>query len=326
MKNGAERAGRLVPDVLVRHDPLPGEVAPDASPVPLVFDSPHSGTAYPSDFGYAAPFDLLRRAEDAFVDELFAAAPAHGAWLLAALFPRSYIDPNRHEADIDVSLIDGEWPHALQPTRRSRRGMGLIRRILKGDLPVYDRRLTVAEVAARIENYHRPYHRELKALLDAAHARWGSVWHVNCHSMRALGRKPGDPPFGGEGRPRADFVLGDLDGQACDADFREMVREVLVAMGYRVALNKPFKGAELVTRYSDPPGGRHSLQIEINRRLYMYERKVEKTADFARLKGDIDRLIAALAGYVRDRTDGGGRSRWGGAGQTSEDGPGPGSL
>ena len=180
---------RLVPDVLVRVDPLDAPV-PGGGPLPLIFDSPHSGTAYPPDFGYAAPFDLLRRAEDAFVDELFAAAPVHGASLLAALFPRSYIDPNRHEADLDVSLIDGDWPHALAPTRRSRRGMGLIRRILKNDLPVYDRRLTVAEVRARIDNYHRPYHAELKEMLDAAHGRWGCVWHVNCHSMRALGRKP----------------------------------------------------------------------------------------------------------------------------------------
>jgi N-formylglutamate amidohydrolase len=297
-------ARRVIPDVLIRLDPQPGTGAAGA-PLPLVFDSPHSGTSYPLDFGYAAPLDLLRRAEDAFVDELFAAAPSHGAGLLAALFPRSYIDPNRHEADIDVTLLDGAWPHALAPTKRSRRGMGLIRRILKGDLPVYDRKLSVEEVRARIDNYYRPYHAELEAMLDAAHASWGQVWHVNCHSMRALGRKPGDPPFGGEGRPRADFVLGDLDGEACDTDFREAVRGSLVGLGYRVVLNKPFKGAELVARYSDPGAGRHSLQIEINRRLYMDERKVEKTAGFETLKADIEKLIAGIAGYVRERCGGG---------------------
>jgi len=291
------RRRRIVPDVLVRIDPQ----GPEGAALPLVFDSPHSGTAYPTDFGFAAPFEVLRRAEDAFVDELFDTAPAHGAGLLAALFPRSYIDPNRHEADIDASLIDGDWPYALAPTRRSRRGMGLIRRILRHDLPVYDRRLTVAEVVARIENYHRPYHAELRDMLDAAHRRWSCVWHVNCHSMRALGRKPGDPPFGGEGKPRADFVLGDLDGKACDAEFREVVRATLVDLGYRVALNRPFKGAELVTRYSDPLAERHSLQIEVNRGLYMDERRVEKTDDFGRLKADIDRLIATIAAYVRDR-------------------------
>jgi N-formylglutamate amidohydrolase len=290
----------VLPDVLFRLDPMPGPGQPDGA-LPLVFDSPHSGAIYPADFGHAAPLEILRRAEDAFVDELFADAPAHGASLLAALFPRSYIDPNRHEADIDLSLLDGAWPHALAPTRRSRRGLGLIRRILRGDLPLYDRRLSVAEVKARIDNYYRPYHAELEAMLDAAHGRWRRVWHVNCHSMRALGRKPGDPPFGGNGRPRADFVLGDLDGEACDGEFRDLVQGTLTAMGYRVVLNKPFKGAELVARYSDPAAGRHSLQIEINRRLYMDERAVAKTADFATLKTDIDRLIAEIAGYVRER-------------------------
>ncbi len=288
----------VVPDVLVRVDPgRPGE----PPPIPLVVDSPHSGAVYPPDFGHAAPLDLLRRAEDAFVDELFADAPSHGARLLAALFPRSYIDPNRHEADIDLSLIDGDWPHALAPTRRSRRGLGLIRRILRGDLPLYQRKLPAAEVKARIDNYYRPYHAELEAMLDAAHGRWGQVWHVNCHSMRALGRKPGDPPFGGEGRPRADFVLGDRDGTACDAEFRALVQETLSAWGYRVVVNKPFKGAELVSRYSNPASGRHSLQIEINRRLYMDERAVVKSDDFQHFKGEIDRLVAVIAGYVRAR-------------------------
>jgi N-formylglutamate amidohydrolase len=286
----------VLPAVLVRSEP-----ADPAAALPLVFDSPHSGAIYPEDFGHAAPLNLLRRAEDAFVDDLFAAAPAHGAGLLAALFPRSYIDPNRHVGDIDLSLIDGDWPHALAPTRRSRRGLGLIRRILRGDLPLYQRKLSPAEVKARIDNYYRPYHAELRAMLDAAHRGWGQVWHVNCHSMRALGRKPGDPPFGGAGKPRADFVLGDRDGLACDAEFRELVRETLSARGYQVAVNRPFKGAELVSRYSDPAGGRHSLQIEINRRLYMDEKAVMKSDDFHRFKGEIDRLIAVIAGYVRER-------------------------
>lgn len=288
-----------MPDVLVRVDPA-GQGAP--GPLPLVFDSPHSGAVYPPDFGHAAPLDLLRRAEDAFVDELFADAPSHGAGLLAALFPRSYIDPNRHVGDIDLSLLDGDWPHALAPTRRSRRGLGLIRRILRGDLPLYQRKLSAAEVKARIDNYYGPYHAELEAMLDAAHRGWGQVWHVNCHSMRALGRRPGDPPFGGEGKPRADFVLGDRDGTACDAEFRALVQETLSAWGYQVVVNKPFKGAELVSRYSNPASGRHSLQIEINRRLYMDERAVVKSADFPRFKGEIDRLIAVIAGYVRERS------------------------
>lgn len=276
----------MVPGVLMRHEP------PAEALAPVVVDSPHSGRDYPEDFGHAAPFDLLRRAEDAFVDELIADAPAEGAPLLAALFPRSYIDPNRHEADIDESLLAEPWPHGARPTGRSERGLGLLRRLLSPTLPIYDRALEVAEVERRLDGFYRPYHEALKALLDEAHGRFGAVWHVNFHSMKAMGR-------GRNAHPRADFVLGDLDGAACEGDFTALVQETLTGMGYSVRLNDPFKGAELVTRYSEPRAGRHSLQIEINRRLYLDEAAIAKTADFAALRADLRRLIATVVRHAR---------------------------
>jgi N-formylglutamate amidohydrolase len=286
-----QRVNRLpyvIPNVLIRHDPEPGAAA-----VPLVFDSPHSGSIYPADFAYAAPFQVLRRAEDAFVDELFETAPRHGAALLAALFPRSYVDPNRHEHEVDPALMEDEWPHPILPSERSDRGLGVIRRLVRSTVPVYDRRLSAAEIQSRIAAFHRPYHDELAALIDGAHGRHGEVWHVNCHSMKAANK----------GRPRADFVLGDRDGTSCGAEFTAAVTEALTAMGYRVALNRPFRGAELVIRHGRPREGRHSLQIEINRGLYMDEERIEKTAGFGPLKADIDRLIQAIAGFARRQSE-----------------------
>ncbi len=277
---------RHLPGVLMQQDPRPEAMAP------VVFDSPHSGRHYPDDFGHAAPLDQLRRAEDAFVDELIADAPNEGAWLLAALFPRSYIDPNRHEADIDESLLAEPWPYGAAPTGRSKRGLGLLRRLLSPQLPIYDRSLAVAEVESRIARFYRPYHAALKSMLKAAHGRFGAVWHVNCHSMKAMGR-------GRNAHQRADFVLGDLDGLACAPEFTALVRDRLIAMGYSVRLNDPFKGAELVQRYSDPAAGRHSLQIEINRRLYLDEALVAKTSGFEGLRGDMHRLISTIVAYAR---------------------------
>jgi N-formylglutamate amidohydrolase len=277
-----------IPEVLVRHDPH------EATLAPVVLDSPHSGSHYPEDFRHAAPIEAVRRVEDALVDELFAQAPYHGAPLLAALFPRSYIDPNRHEADIEPGLLADAWPHDLKPSARSERGLGLIRSLLRPDLPLYDRRLTSAEVVRRIERYHRPYHAELKRLLDRAAARFGAVWHVNCHSMKAAGRGRAS-----RSSPRADMVLGDGDGRTCDSDFPQLVRERLEDLGYSVRLNDPFKGAELVHRYSDPVGGRHSLQIEVNRRLYFDAETLRPTEGFAALKADLGRLIATVADYAR---------------------------
>ena len=294
MPDAARSSEHTVARVLRRCEPAPD----GAAPAPVVFDSPHSGSVYPADFGYAAPFDLLRRTEDAFVDELFAAAPRFGAALLAALFPRSYIDPNRHEADIDALLLADDWPHEARPSERSGHGLGLVRRLVRSDVPVYDRRLTAAEILARIDRCHRPYHATLKAMLDGAHARFGAVWHVNCHSMRSTGRRGLD----GGVRRRADFVLGDRDGTTCGAEFTAFVGGMLAGFGYSVAVNAPFKGAELVTRHGDPARNRHSLQIEINRRLYMDERGVEKTAGFERLRADLEGLIAAITDFTRHKT------------------------
>jgi N-formylglutamate deformylase len=278
---------RFLPGILIRRAPADPRAAR-----PLVVDSPHSGRAYPEDFGHAAPMALLRRAEDAFVDDLFEAAPQHGAGFLKALFPRSYIDPNRHEGEIDENMLAAVWPSNLRLSERTEMGLGLIRRLIKGNVPIYDRLLTVDEVQGRIARYHRPYHDELEAMLDEAHARFGAVWHINAHSMKAMGRRKGQPI------PRDDFVLGDLEGESCDIAFTEFVAETLRGFGYTVRLNHPFKGAELVTRFGRPRDGRHSLQIEINRGLYMDEDRIEKTPGFDALKRDIDRLLAAIAGFT----------------------------
>ncbi len=279
---------RFLPGVLVRS-------APTGTARPLVVDSPHSGRAYPEDFGHAAPLALLRRAEDAFVDDLYEDAPRHGAGFLKALFPRSYVDPNRHEGEIDPGMLADDWPHAIAASERTQMGLGLIRRLIRGNVPVYDRLLPTAEIEDRIARFHRPYHDELEAMLAELHARFGAVWHINAHSMKALGRKQG------KSIPRDDFVLGDLEGESCDPDFTAFVAETLQGFGYTVRINHPFKGAELVKRFGRPREGRHSLQIEVNRGLYMDEEKIEKTGGFAGLKHDIDRMLAAVAGFVEQQ-------------------------
>ncbi len=282
---------QLVPRVL----DLRGPAAPA---LPLVFDSPHSGTDYPDDFAHLAPMSAVRQAEDTYVDELYQAAPAHGATLLRALFPRSYIDPNRAADDLDVSMIEGDWPDRVAPSPKCALGLGLLWSRYPPGLPLYARKLTVAEVHGRIEGYHRPYHDTLRRALDTAHGRFGVVWHIDCHSMPALSNEMAAE---GPGVSRPDFTLGDRDGTTCAADFTEAVRAALAAQGYRVAVNDPYKGAELVRAWSAPRDGRHSLQIEINRRLYMNEDSFEKTEGFDKLQAGLTQLIETLAAFARDR-------------------------
>lgn len=275
----------VIEDVLVRNDPT-------GRRLPVLFDSPHSGHVYPRDFHVTCSWSELRRAEDPHVEALFAAAPDHGATLLCALFPRSFIDVNRAVDDIDPNQIDGVWRTPLHPSGRSAMGIGLIRRMLRPGVPLYDGKLPAAAVAERIDRCYRPYHHQMHSVLDGLAARFGAVWHVNCHSMPStLGPNAGDPRA-------ADFVIGDRDGTTSDPAFVRLVAEILRGFGYWVTINDPYKGLELIGRYGDPARGRHSIQLEINQRLYMDERTLEPHAGFDRLKGEIEELIRRIAGHA----------------------------
>jgi len=162
---------------------------------------------------------------------------------------------------------------------------------------MYARLLSVADVERRIALYYEPYHAAVAAALDERHRRFGAVWHLNCHSMPAVGDVMSDDP----GRERAEFVLGDRDGTTCEPEFTAFVAATVSAMGYEVAINDPYKGVELVRKHGRPAERRHSLQIEINRRLYMDEVSLARTAGFGALQADLVRLIEALADYVRAR-------------------------
>ena len=271
----------------------------DTQALPLVFDSPHSGTEYPADFDHAADPLTLRHAEDTHIADLWEGAVAARAVLLEAHFPRSYVDANRAPDDMDPDQIDGTYPGALNPTIKSSLGIGLCwTRVPPAGGPLYTRRLSADEVAGRIARYHRPYQSRLRALLDDSHARWGAVWHVNCHSMQEVASAMSTQD---RGTPRPDFVLGDLDGAACEPGLTETVRAFLDGRGYSVAVNDPYKGMELIRANGDPASGRHSMQIEVNRKLYMNESTREPNDGYAALKGCFTALADHLSDYVETR-------------------------
>jgi len=271
---------------------------PGGQPIPLVLDSPHSGTAYPDDFDHLPPRDVVRQAEDTHVEALYAAAPSIGATLIEALFPRAYIDPNRHRSDIDPELLADAWAEPIKPSRKTELGIGLVWRLAHGGVPMYARKLSAAEVRRRITDFYDPYHASVSAALDRRHAAFGAVWHINCHSMPAVGDVMSEDP----GRARADFVLGDRDGSTCAPEFTTFVAKTLTGLGYDVAINDPYKGVELVRMHGRPAERRHSLQIEINRRLYMDESTLARHSGFATLQSNLQRLLQSLRQYVIDRT------------------------
>ena len=258
----------------------------------MVFDSPHSGTAYPPDFAHNCPRAALRRVEDTHVERLYSFVPELGASWLEALFPRSYLDVNRALSDMDPALLAEPWPDPVEASSKVRLGKGLIWRTLDDGTPIYSTPLTAAEARQRIDQCWRPYHQRLEQLLDAAFQRHGWVLHINCHSMPAVAG-----PFSTEfpGESHADFVLGDRDHSTAAAHITERMAAFLRQQGYSVMVNHPYKGVELVRRYSKPGHGRHSIQLEINKRLYMNEDTLALNEGFARTQATLRQLFEALA-------------------------------
>ena len=271
---------------------------PEGEALPLVCDSPHSGTMYPADFGYTIPFERLRAGEDTDVHVLWESLPSVGATLLAAEFPRAYIDPNRDVDDIDPAMLDAPWPGPLNPGEKTRLGIGLVWRDAGqgGRTPIYSRKLSVAEVQHRIATYHAPYHAAMRQAIETAYAQHGAVWHLNLHSMPADSYK-------GLGirtdKTLADFVLGDRDGTTAAPAFTQMVAQALRSRGFSVAINDPFKGVALISRLGRPAQHRHSLQIELHRGLYLDEATCERSAGFGALQAALAGVAQDIAAYVR---------------------------
>lgn len=283
------------------HDPktdafVPVEIrSPGAQTNPFVFASPHSGRAYSADFLNATRLDplTLRRSEDCFVDELFAAAPALGSPLLAANFPRAYCDVNRDPAELDPAIFD-EPPPPCPQTRSPRvnAGLGVIPRIVRDGADIYAARLPLAEGRRRIEKLHRPYHDALAALLGETKRRFGAAILIDCHSM------PSQAVAGATTRGRTpQIVLGDRYGASCSARLVARAAASLEDLGFVVARNNPYAGGYVAETYGAPTEGVHVLQLEISRGLYLDEERIEKTAGFERLRDRLARFAAQLVTF-----------------------------
>jgi N-formylglutamate deformylase len=265
---------------------------PPIHAAPVIFTSPHSGRDYPADFVASARLDAhdLRRSEDSFVDELFAAAPEHGMPLLAATFPRAFCDPNREPWELDPAMFDDTLPAWVNTTSpRVGAGLGTIARVVASGEPIYRHKLNFHEAERRVRLYWEPYHQMLSELIETTRSAFGTCLLIDCHSMPAHGsasRTSGQA---------ADFVLGDAHGTTCSPCAVRLVERLLVGLGYTVRRNDPYSGGYITRHYGQPREGVHALQIEVARPLYMDEARIMPSAGFARLQRDIGTVITALA-------------------------------
>jgi N-formylglutamate amidohydrolase len=267
--------------------------APAEQTIPFVFNSPHSGSAYPERFLAASRLDQrrIRLSEDTHVDRLFEQAVELGAPLLRAHFPRAYLDVNREPYELDPKMFAGRLPsYANIRSIRVAGGLGTIARVVAEAEEIYDGPISIEEALGRIEAIYKPYHAVLRRLLAQTHVRFGGAVLVDCHSMPSTVR-------GQDPRSRSDFVLGDRYGTSATRTLVEHAADVLTGLGYSVAVNKPYAGGFITEHYGRPAKGLHAIQVEINRALYMDERTLERHAGFEPLKSDLCRFIEDLVAF-----------------------------
>lgn len=266
---------------------------PKRQSLPIVLASPHSGTDYQPRLLAQSKLDLamLRRSEDSFVDELFGTGPGFGAPLLRALFPRVFLDVNREPYELDQTMFAEPLP-AFAKTRseRVRSGFGTIARLVTTGAEIYQAPLSFAEAEERLRSVYQPYHQALQGLLDRTTEQFGFAILIDCHSMPSVGG-PGDRD---RGRARTDIVLGDRYGTSCAGTLTDAAERALQEQGFRVARNDPYAGAQTLIQYGKPESGVHALQIELNRALYMDERRFERLSGFAEVAARLGRFISAL--------------------------------
>jgi N-formylglutamate amidohydrolase len=280
-----------VPATTVAPVPPVRILRPAHQAAPVVFASPHSGRDYPREFVAAARLDPLdlRRSEDSFVDDLFAGAPAHGVPLLAATFPRAFCDANREPWELDPAMFEDvlpRWVNTVSP--RVGAGLGTIARVVASGETIYRGKLRFAEAERRVSRFWQPFHETLSRLIEETRARFGASLLIDCHSMPAHGCA------GRNGGP-VDFVLGDAHGTACAPRITRRVEQLLIELGYTVRRNDPYAGGYITRNYGRPRESVHALQIEVARRLYMDEARIERGVGFAAVQRDLTTLIATLA-------------------------------
>jgi N-formylglutamate amidohydrolase len=274
----------IEPGLFLRYEPV-------GAAAPLLVDVSRSGREYPKEYRSPLSFTTVHDNVSMYVEDLWGGAPNVGATLLYCSFPNTWIDVNRHELDMDPAVVDGHWPIELKPTARTLEGLGLIKTKARYGEPFQERRLSVAEIEERLNAYYRPYHAELKRIADDLYARFGRLRQISCHCMSAVGA----PTHPDAGKPRADFCVSDLRGKTASRSAVDLVVETLKSYGYSVSVNEPYVGNELIRRIGDPPRGIDSIQVEINKKLFMDTQTFRATEGLPKVKADIDRLLGVLA-------------------------------
>ncbi len=260
---------------------------PRAEPTPVLVEVPHSGLQIPTEVEHeldASPLAVLRDS-DLYVDQLYARAPSFGATLLVSRVSRYVVDLNRGPDDVDSAAVP------RHPKARHIPARGVVWRACTDGTPLLHAPLTVDQFSRRLERYYEPYHRALRKITSQIRKQHGHVMVLAAHSMPSEGRRV----LGGKPVPRADVVPGTRGRSTADSRIIDLIDAHFREAGLSVKHDEPYRGGWTTAHYGTPSEGRHVVQIELNRALYVDERSSEiKKNDFALLQTVLDELVAKL--------------------------------
>lgn len=264
---------------------------------PVVLSSPHSGTSFPAEFlkNSVLSEKELRASEDCFVSEIMRKASDAGIPMLSMNIPRTFVDVNRDKIEIDDKMLfDAPKKQDSIGSRRCRVGLGVIHRIVYQNKNIYDGLLSSKEVNERIKHVYDPYHKRLKQLVDKCVRKFGFCLLIDCHSMPSMICN-----IMNESKP-LDFCLCTLFDESCPTQMSEFLSRQLEARKYRVEFNRPYAGAYIAFNYCQPRKNIYTLQIEINRSIYMNEKLYTKNKNFQHVSNDICDAVIQLAHFLLD--------------------------
>ncbi len=262
---------------------------PESLTTPLVLSSPHSGRTYPPEFLAQSTLSLsgLRQSEDCYIDSIIHPLTDFGVPVIAALFPRIYVDPNRNADEWPPESISHQSARIITP--RARAGLGVVPTRINLDTDIYPHSINADLVQQRLDTLYFPYHRALADLITTAFERFGHALLIDCHSM---------PGHDITGTARADIVLGDCHGESCRPETTAYIESVFTELGYTVVRNYPYAGGYITAHYGKPETGIEAVQVEINKDLYLNPNTLEPHEGMAKLTANMQTALLRIKQYL----------------------------
>lgn len=242
---------------------------------PFLVTIPHSGEQVPTECTWLhnLPETLLMYDVDRYVDILYQPAIEKlQIPFVKTQWHRYAADLNRIPEDIDAASVEG----SKNPVGTHPRGFHWS--ITTMNETLMPKPMSQVLHQKLVDLVYSPFHKNIEEIysqikteanqsFNTQNNSVAEVYHLDLHSMPSRGTNQHRDP----GQDRADFVVSDVKGASAKASFKDLVIYAYERQGFKVAYNWPYLGGRVTEQYGNPSKGHHTIQVEMNRKLYMNE-------------------------------------------------------